>query len=354
MRDRRITRRDALKATALAAGGVFAAPLTSAAPAPSAVTPALIAAARREGKLAFYSALELSVAERFGKLFEAKYPGIAVHVERSGAERLFQRIGQLQGSGIGAVDVANSTDPAHYIDWKRSDWLAPYVPGDMAQHFAAEHLDPDGMFATVCAWLEVIGYNTNLVKREDAPKSYADLLDPKWRGKLVKAHPSYSGAILTVTYLLVREFGWSYLEKLGQQRVMQVQSAADPPKKIQIGERAVMTEGNDYNLALLKAQGQPVEAVNPVEGSPLVVVSCGIFRNAPNPNAARLFQSFMFSADAQQVFVDTFAHRSFHGQIKERPGRAPLSAIKVLKADPALVLAQTEEIKARYATIFGV
>ena len=348
------SRRDALKATALAAGAVFAAPLKATAPAPSAVKPALIEAARREGKLSFYSALELPVAERFGKLFEAKYPGIAVHVERSGAERLYQRISQLQGSGIGAVDIANSTDPAHYLDWKRNGWLAPYVTEDMAGHFTAEHVDPDGMFATVCAWLEVIGYNTNLVKREDAPKGYADLLDPKWRGKLVKAHPSYSGAILTVTYLLVREFGWSYLEKLGQQRVMQVQSAADPPKKIQIGERAVMTEGNDYNLALLKAQGQPVEAVNPVEGSPLIIVSCGIFRNAPNPNAARLFQSYMFGAEAQQVFVDAFAHRSFHGLVKDRTGRAPLSEVKLLKADPALVLAQSEEIKARYAKIFGV
>jgi iron(III) transport system substrate-binding protein len=354
MQSRRITRRDALKTTALVAGTVFAAPLTAAAPAPSAVTPALIGAARREGWLSFYSALELPVAERFGKLFEAKYPGIAVRVERSGAERIYQRIGQLQGSRIGAVDVVNSTDPAHYLDWKRSDWLAPHVSEDVAQHFAAEHVDSDGMFATVCGWLEVIGYNTNLVKPEDAPKGYADLLDPKWRGKLVKAHPSYSGAILTVTYLLVREFGWSYLEKLGQQRVMQVQSAADPPKKIQVGERAVMTEGNDYNIALLKAQGRPVEAVNPVEGSPLIVVSCGILRNAPNPNAARLFQSFMFSAEAQQVFVDAFAHRSFHGLVKDRPGRAPLSDVKLLKADPFLVLAQSEEIKARYAKIFGV
>jgi iron(III) transport system substrate-binding protein len=348
------SRRDALKATALAAGTVFAAPLTAAGPVPSAVTSTLIEAARREGKLSFYSALELPVAERFGRLFEAKYPGITVHVERSGAERLYQRIAQLQGSSIGAVDLANSTDPAHYLDWKRNEWLAPYVTEDMARHFPAEHVDPDGMFATVCAWLEVIGYNTNLVKREDAPKSYADLLDARWRGKLVKAHPSYSGAILTVTYLLVRELGWSYLEKLAQQRVMQVQSAADPPKKIQIGERAVMTEGNDYNLALLKEQGQPVEAVYPIEGSPLIVVSCGIFRNAPNPNAARLFQSFMFSAEAQQVFVDVFAHRSFHGLVKDRRGRAPLSAVKLLNADPALVLAQSEEIKARYARIFGV
>jgi iron(III) transport system substrate-binding protein len=354
MRGRILTRRDALKASALAAGAVFAAPLRAAAPEPSVVTPALIEAARREGKVSYYTALELSVAERFGKLFEAKYPGITVRVERSGAERIYQRIGQEQASRIFAVDVANSTDPAHYIDWKRNGWLAPYVPEEVARHFPAEHVDPDGMFATVCAWLEVIGYNTNLVKREDAPKSYADLLDPKWRGKLVKAHPAYSGAILTATFVLVRDLGWSWFEKLGQQRVMQVQSAADPPKKIQVGERAVMVEGNDYNLVLFREQKQPVEMVNPTEGSPLIIVPCGIFRNAPNPNAARLFQSFMFSREAQQAFVDAVAHRSFHALVKDRPGRTPLSEVKLLRADPAAVLTQGEEIKARYSKIFGV
>jgi len=352
---KRLSRRDVLKAsTALAAGAEFARPARAAAPEPSAVTPALIEAARKEGKVSFYTALELPVAERFGKVFEAKYPGIAVRVERSGAERIFQRIAQEQASRIFAVDVANSTDPAHYIDWNRNGWLAPYVPEDVAKHYPAEHRDPDGLHATVCAWLSVIGYNTDQVKREEAPKSFADLLDPKWRGKLTKGHPSYSGAILTATFLLVRELGWPFFEKLAEQKVMQLQSAADPPKKIQVGERAVMVDGNDYNLELLKERGQPVETVHAREGTPLIVVKCGIFRNAPSPNAARLFNSFMFGAEAQQMFIDAFAHRSFHAQVKEKPGRTPLSATKVLHADPAAVLAQSEEIKARYTKIFGV
>jgi len=59
----------------------------------------------------------------------------AVRVERSGAERIFQRIAQEQASRINAVDVANSTDPAHYLDWKKKDWLAPYLPDDVAKHF---------------------------------------------------------------------------------------------------------------------------------------------------------------------------------------------------------------------------
>ena len=264
MRDRKWSRRDVLRvSTASAAGLLFAEPLRAAAPPAEAVTPALIEAARKEGKVSFYTALELNVAERLGKLFEAKYSGIAVRVERSGAERIFQRIAQEQSSSIKAVDVANSTDPAHYLDWKKNDWLAPYLPEDIASRFPADQFDPDGMYATSCAWLEVIGYNTDLVKPENAPKSYADLLDPKWQGKIVKGHPGYSGAIMTATFVLARDLGWPYLEKLAQQKVMQVQSAADPPKKILLGERAVMADGNDYNLLLLKNQGRPVEAVYP-------------------------------------------------------------------------------------------
>ena len=73
------SRRDVLKASAaMAAGVVFAEPLKAATVEPSAVTPALIEAARKEGKISFYTALELSTSERLGKAFEAKYPGIAV------------------------------------------------------------------------------------------------------------------------------------------------------------------------------------------------------------------------------------------------------------------------------------
>jgi iron(III) transport system substrate-binding protein len=348
------SRRGILKAsTALAAGALFM-PARAAAPPPTSVTPELIEAARKEGKISYYSALELTTAEKLGKAFEAKYPGIAVRVERSGAERIYQRIAQEQGSGINAVDVANSTDPAHYLDWKSKDWLAPYLPEDVVKYFPADQFDTDGTYATSCAWIEAIGYNTNLVKAEDAPKSYADLLDPKWQGKIVKAHPGYSGAIMTATFVLSRDLGWQFFEKLAQQKILQVQSAADPPKKLLLGERAVMADGNDYNLFLLKEQGQPVEVVYASEGSPLIIVPCGIFKNAPNPNAARLFQSFFFSMEGQQLLVDNYALRSFHSEIKEKTGREPLSSIKLLKSDPAAVLAQSEDIKARYTKLFKV
>src|ERR1043166_2970670 len=172
MGDRKWSRRDLLKAsTASVAATLFAQPLKAAAPPPAEVTPALIEAAKKEGKLSFYSALELNTAERLARTFEAKYPGISVRVERSGAERIFQRIAQEQGSGISAVAVANSTDPAHYLDWKKNDWLEPYLPEEVAKNYPADQIDPDGTWATVCAWLDAIASNTDLVNSEDPPEA---------------------------------------------------------------------------------------------------------------------------------------------------------------------------------------
>ena len=243
----------------------------AAAPPPSKVTPELIAAARKEGKVTWYTSVDLPVAERIAKAFEAKYPGVAMRVERSGAERLFQRIGQEYASNIHAVDFVNSSDAAHFIVWKRDGLLAPYVPEDVALHYPAEHRDPDGLFATWRITLCVIGYNTKLVKPEEAPKSFADLLDPKWSGKIVKAHPGYSGTIMTATYQMARDSAGSISRSLAQQKVMQVQSAADPPKKLALGERAVMADGVEYGMFQLKEKGEPVEIVYPTEGTPLII-----------------------------------------------------------------------------------
>ena len=220
------------------------------------MTPALIEAARKEGKVIHYTSVDLPLAEKVAKAFEAKYPGIAVRIERTGAERVFTRIAQERSSNIHACDVVQSSDAAHFVVWKRDGILAPYVPEEVAKHYPPEHKDPDGLFASYRVYLCVMARNTDLVKAEDAPKSYRDLLDPKWAGKIVKAHPGYSGTILTATYQTARDVGWDYYEKLAKQRVMQVQSASDPPKKLALGERAIMADGIEYGVFQLKENRQ--------------------------------------------------------------------------------------------------
>jgi iron(III) transport system substrate-binding protein len=316
-----VTRRDILKASTALALTAFAAPLKAAAPEATAITPELVEAARKEARVILYSSMDLPVGERLGKAFEAKYPGIEVQIERSGSERLFQRLAQEFASGIRAADVVNSSDASHFITWKKNGWLAPFVTEDVAQHFLPQYRDPDGMFATTRIWLSSIAYNTNLVKPTDAPTSFADLLDPRWAGKIVKGHPAYSGTIMTATFQMVRELGWDYMDRLSKQRVMQVQSSTDPPKKLSLGERAVMADGNEYGIVLLKEAGQPVEPVYPVEGTPTISGPTGIFVTAPHPNAARLFQAWLHTRETQQFFIDFTAQYSVHAQVQAKPGR---------------------------------
>ena len=355
MKTTEISRRAALKAAGgLLASSAFATRVLADAPPAEAVTPALIEAAKKEGQVVHYTSTDLPVAEKLAKAFEAKYPGISVRVERTGAERVFQRIGQEYSSSIHAVDVVNSSDASHFIVWKRDGLLDAYVPEDVAKFYPPEHKDVDGQFASWRVWLSIIAYNTSLVKAEDAPKSFADLLDAKWKGKIVKGHPGYSGTIMTATYQMQRDLGWSWFEQLAKQNVMQVQSSADPPKKLELGERAIMADGNEYNILQMKETGRPVEPVYAREGSPLIIGPNGIFKDSPNPNAAKLFQSFCFSPEAQQLIIDIGGLRSVHPQTKEKAGRTPFKDIKTMKDDAAAVEKQGDSIKTRYTRIFRV
>ena len=351
----RISRRGVLiGSSALVAGAAFSTKVMSAAPPASAVTPQLIEAAKKEGKVVWYTSIDLKLSEQIGKAFEAKYPGVSCKVERTGAERILQRIGQEYTANVHAVDVVNSSDASHLVYWKDQGVLEPYVPEDVAKFYPADHKDVDGTYASFRVFLSIIAYNTSMVKKEEAPKGFADLLDPKWKSKIVKAHPGYSGTIMTATFQMSRDLGWEYFEKLAQQNVLQVQSAADPPKKIALGERAVQADGVEYLILQEKESGQPVEPVYAPEGSPLIIGPNGLFKAAPNPNAARLFQSFCFTPECQQLCIDIGGLRSVHPQIKEHTGRTPLSQIKMMKDDAAAVLKNGEQIKARYTKIFRV
>jgi iron(III) transport system substrate-binding protein len=315
-------------------------------------TPAMVAAAAKEGKVVWYTAVDVKVAEALAKVFRAEYPNIDIEVERSGSERVFQRINQEYQSGIKNVDVVNSSDSSHFIFWKQQKWLAQHTPPDV-KRYPAQFKDPEGYYATWRATLSVMGYNTKLVEAKDAPAGYLDLLDPKWKGKIVKAHPGYSGTSLTGTYAITKLLGWDYLEKLSKQGVQQQQSTTATPKSIASGERAVMADGNEYNMFIEIDAKSPVKIIYPVEGTPFVPSPTAVFADAPHPNAARVLQNFLYTARIQQMAVDDGGTRSAHPDVKDPPGRTPLSQIKLLPDDPAAMLPEIADIKKRYSALFG-
>ncbi len=326
--------------------------LALAVPAAAAEDAARLAAAEKEGKVVWYTSVDVKVAEGVAEAFRKAYPKIELDVERSGSERVFQRANQEHESGIKNVDVVNSSDASHFMFWKQKNLLAKYVPADV-KDYPAQGKDADGYYATWRATLDVMGYNTNIVPPDQVPKGYKDLLDPKWKNKLTKAHPGYSGTALTGIYAITKALGWDYLEKLSKQGVQQLQSTTATPKSIASGERAVMVDGNEYNMFIEIDKKSPVKIIYPVEGTPFVASPSAIFADAPHPNAAKVFEDFIFTRPIQQFLVDKGGLRSLHAGVKDPAGHTPLADIKTLPDDPAGMLPHVEEIKKKYTALFG-
>jgi iron(III) transport system substrate-binding protein len=319
---------------------------------PGAAQDARLEAARREGKVVWYTSLALPSAEKVAKLFEGAYPGVKVEVHRTGSQRILQRVMQELQANIKNVDVIHTSDAGHFVLLKDKKLLMQYTPPGV-EKFAPGFRDKDGYYYGLRATVNVIAYNTKALPAAEAPKTWKDLLDPKWKGKLVSAHPGYSGVIATHVLALVHLHGWDYFKQLAQNRVMLVQSAVDPDNVVASGERIVATNGGDYYAYQLKKKGSPIDMIYPKEGVPLVVSPTAIAAFAPHPNAAKLFTDFTFTRDVQQVLADTEGLYTGHPDVKYPPDRPKLSDLKLLTVDPEELEKRNEELKGRFVEFFG-
>jgi iron(III) transport system substrate-binding protein len=319
---------------------------------PASAQDARVEAAKKEGKIVWYTSLALPTAEKIGKLFEAAYPGIKVEVQRTGSQRILQRVMQEMQANLKLVDVIHTSDAGHFVLLKEKKLLMKYSPAGI-DAFPAGFKDKDGYYFTLRATVNVIAYNTKLVPAAEAPKGWKALLDPKWRGKMVTAHPGYSGVISTHVLALVQLYGWDYFKQLAQNKLMLVQSAVDPAGVVASGERQVAVDGGDYYYYQMKKKGNPIEVVYPKEGVPLVISPSAIASFAPHPNAAKLFTDFTFTRELQQVMADSEGLYTGHPQVKYPTDKPKLSDLKLLTVDPEELEKRNEEIKSRFVEFFG-
>ncbi len=313
---------------------------------------ARLEAAKKEGKVVWYTSLALASSEKVAKLFEAAYPGIKVEVHRTGSQRILQRVMQELQANIKNADVVHTSDAGHFVLLKEKKLLMQYKPAGV-EKFPPGFKDKDGYYFGLRATVNVIAYNSKIIPAGEAPKTWKDLLDPKWKGKLVTAHPGYSGVIATHVLALVNLYGWDYFKELAQNRLMLVQSAVDPSGVVASGERPVAVNGGDYTFYQIKKQGNPVEIVYPKEGVPLVISPTAITTFAPHPNAAKLFTDFTFTKEVQQVLADTEGLYTGHPEVTYPADKPKLQELKLLQSDPEELEKRNEEIRRRFVEFFG-
>src|SRR4026209_955947 len=208
---------------------VMASPLLAlvSAAAAAAAQDARLEAAKKEGKVVWYTSLALSSSEKVAKLFETAYPGVKVEVQRTGSQRILQRMMQELSSNIRNVDVVHTSDAGHYVLLKEKKLLMQYAPAGV-EAFGAGFKDRDGYHFGLRATVNVIAYNTKAVPAAEAPRTWKDLLDPKWPGRPVTAHPASGGVVATHVRALVPLQGWDSSKGHALNKPMLVQSEVDP------------------------------------------------------------------------------------------------------------------------------
>ena len=321
-------------------------------PAALAQDAALIQAARKEAKMVWYTSLALPSSTAIAHAFQNKYKGIEVEVHRTGSQRVLQRVMQEATAGIKNADLIHTSDAGHFVLLKEKGLLMQYTPRGV-ESFPAGFKDKNGYYFGMRATLSVIAHNPKLVSDKEAPQNWKDLLNPKWSGKLVTAHPGYSGIISTHVLALVNLYGWDYFRDLAKNRLHIVQSANDPAGVVASGERPVGVNGAEYFYYKTQKQGNPIKIVYPKEGVPLVVSPVAIAKDAPRPNAAKLFSEFIFSKESQQLLADKEGLYTGHPEVTYPADKPKLKDLKILSADPDELEKRNAEIRKRFIEYFG-
>jgi iron(III) transport system substrate-binding protein len=259
----------------------------------------LVERARSEKEVTFYSSLQSADAEPYVRAFNKRYPFIKVNVYRVSGQKQVIMIQTELNAGRNAVDITNAS-AAQAFGIKKTGALDPYQ-SPQRQYFAAAHKDKEGYFTPTYIVPVVLGYNTNMVKRSEAPKQYEELLEPKWKSNMILDIEEFPWfAVLLKHY--GREKGLDYMRRLAKQDILMGRGRTTQAQLISAGERAVGIALNSSSVLDFKNHGAPIDwtILNPYYAKPNMLM---LARHAPHPHAAALLIDWTLSEEGQSLLA---------------------------------------------------
>jgi len=263
----------------------------------------LVEAAKKEsGKLLASIAMRLETAKKLTDGFRAKYPFVReVSQYRADAERRLERTLSEFRAGRHSFDVFQGSPPDIAI-LKGEGVLATFGAPER-KHIDSRFKDEEGYWTDLYWYPVIIAYNTNLVTGADVPKSWQDLLNPKWKGKITMPRDQI-GLYRVMQKAWGDEAGTRFMENLAKQDVRISKGVSDGVTLLAAGEFHLAVTRAQH-IEIFKGKGAPVDWVkdlNPmaVHGSPVALM-----KHAPAPNTARLFLNYLFSEDAAEIIAES-------------------------------------------------
>ena len=315
--------------------------------------PSFYAKAKLEGELTWYSVYWPSDrSEKHGALHQC-FPGIKVNVVRSTAQVAYQRLSQDLQAGAANCDVCATTDMGQFVALKERGVLMPYRMRSIDQiDTRFQGVDPDDAYQIVNATTVGLAYNTNKVKPEQAPKSWKEFIDPRWKGQSVVGHDGFSGFVGTWVVQMNKLYGWDYFEQLAALKPHVGRSIIDTVTVQVSGERSI---GASPSALVLRngSQGNPIAVSYPEEGSVLMISGSAIMKNTKHPNAAKLFMEFLYSAETAAEDIEEFGVPLRKGTVLPA-GFKKLDEMKTIRPTIAEIIKGIPELTEKWRDTFGV
>jgi iron(III) transport system substrate-binding protein len=307
------------------------------------------AAAKKEGKVVWYTSTPIETAQKLTKLFEDQ-SGIKVEMFRSGGSAILRRFMQETQAGRTAVDVMTTSDPAATAALARKGTFVAFKP-DNFDKIVAEGRDKDGYFVAQRLNLMTIYARSDKVAAADLPRAWADLTHPKYKGALVMTDPSFTALQLTVVGMISKNMGWDFYEKLRKNDIMVVQGNQQVSDNIKRGERLIAVGALDSYAADDRKAGHPIVTVLPEDGTFVIPSPTAVIKGSPNPNAAKLLAEFMIGDAAQKLFPEDGGYAA-RIDIAPPADGVPLDKVKVLPVDYDYIEKEAPRLKKRFNEIF--
>lgn len=270
-----------------------------------------------------YSAISTKLTQAFVDAFQKANPGVTVQVIAGGSGELLTRVKAERNNPLGDVLLGPDADT---FDSDLSLFASYKSPQSSA--FDAAALQPDNKYTGFSTNFQVFIVNTKMMPLAGAPKTWKDLAKPEYKGKILMANPAQSGSAFSQLHQIIALYDWKAMDQIIANATF-VSSSKLAFQNVAKGEIAVGLT-SEFNVLQSKAEGNPVEAVYPEDGTALVVDAVGIIARGRNPDAARKFVDFVASKPAHEMLVKLDGRRSARNDVPPPAGLAEIGKIKVV------------------------
>lgn len=296
-----------------------------------------------KGSLMIYTSIYPDIIELIKPSLKKQFPDLEIQWFQAGTEKVMAKIaGEIEAKKVQA-DLIMVADPSYYITLKEQNLLQKYDSPNRKD--IQLNKDSEGYWTGVRISNMIIAYNTAKVSEADAPKSFKDLLDPKWKGKVAMPSPLLSGTAYVTAGVLSDKYGWEYFEALKANGLKIEEGNSAIQNKLVRGEylAVVILEENILKIA---DKGEPVKVVYPADGTVIIPSPIAMFSTSKNQDAAKAVLDWFLTKEGQEVIVKGWMH-SVRADVAPPKGAPALSTFidKAIKPDWAKLAKDNEKVK---------